>query len=157
MLTIDDRALRRFWVKVDKTDGCWEWNAARLQKSGYGRFRFNGKTRPAHRFAYEALKGPIPAGLNVCHSCDNRACVNPDHLWLGTDADNAADRDAKGRGNVARGENHGHSRLTRDRVLEVRRLYAAGGHTQRAIAAMFNLSYKHVSKIVRRQLWAEVQ
>lgn len=88
----------RFWTKVLPVDsGCWEWQGHRLPK-GYGHFRgLTAKNVKAHRFAYELLVGPIPDGLRVLHRCDNPPCVNPVHLFLGTDKDNSDDKIAKGR------------------------------------------------------------
>src|ERR1700756_2891954 len=94
----------RFWAKVAKGPGCWEWQGKRHYK-GYGHFTVRGqgrrRTLKAHRVSWELANGPIPEGLHVLHSCDNPPCVNPDHLFLGTDMDNVHDRDAKGRRNVA--------------------------------------------------------
>lgn len=92
----------RFWSHVDKSGECWEWTAAR-QPSGYGKMvvgsRLDGSRRfpPSHRLAWELTHGPIPQGLHVLHHCDNPPCCNPAHRFLGTDADNAADKVAKGR------------------------------------------------------------
>ena len=89
----------RFWVKVDKSGDCWEWIAFRL-KSGYGRFWYKGAPHQAHRVSWMLHNlSEIPKGQCVLHRCDNPPCVNPDHLFLGTDADNVRDRDQKGRQN----------------------------------------------------------
>jgi hypothetical protein len=87
----------RFWAKVDKTENCWLWTASR-QSFGYGTFMLTkGKFARAHRFSWELHNGPIPEGLFVLHHCDVPWCVNPDHLYLGTNRDNARDRKERGR------------------------------------------------------------
>lgn len=104
----------RFWSKVSipSKEECWLWTAGKFA-SGYGCVSFNDKSYPAHRVAYELTFGPITGGLFACHKCDTPACVSPYHIFLGTQADNIADRDAKGR--TARGDRSG-SRLHPERV-----------------------------------------
>ncbi len=87
----------RFWKYVIKTEDCWLWIGAK-SNHGYGSFGDGKKVVCAHRFSYELFKGEIPKGLLVCHSCDNRVCVNPKHLWLGKYKDNTQDMLLKGRG-----------------------------------------------------------
>lgn len=86
----------RFWAKATSGDGCWEWMGPRVG-IGYGSFWANGKTVRAHRLAWELVNGPIPTGLSVLHRCDNPPCVRPDHLFIGTNADNSKDMVQKGR------------------------------------------------------------
>lgn len=89
---------RRFWPRVEKGDGCWMWRGAK-HRSGHGHFNAgSGGYMLAHRFAYEQLVGPIPEGMVLCHRCDTPACVRPDHLFVGTQADNVADMMTKARG-----------------------------------------------------------
>lgn len=84
-------------VEKDAETGCWNFTGAVHTNNGYGCIGKDGKKVYAHRFSYELHKGSIPAGMLVCHTCDNRRCVNPDHLWLGTYQDNISDMVAKGR------------------------------------------------------------
>lgn len=86
----------RFWEKVEKTEGCWNWTAAK-STHGYGRIILNRKLENAHRVSYELLVGAIPEGGHLLHSCDNRRCVNPAHLTVGTHKQNMEDMSAKGR------------------------------------------------------------
>ena len=89
--------MKRFFDKVNKTDSCWLWTAGTRGKTGYGAFRLNDKVVDAHRVSYELHNGVIPEGVYVCHTCDNRLCVNPNHIFLGSPKDNWKDGFDKGR------------------------------------------------------------
>lgn len=149
----------RYWPRVD-TNGpipehrpelgpCWVWTAGLTH--GYGWIGIGkGRNERAHRLAWIFRFGPIPVGLYVLHKCDNRACVNPTHLFLGTHADNMADMVAKGRarGGHPAGENHPSIVLSDRRVAELRARAAQGGITQRQLAKEFNVGQATISRIV---------
>ncbi len=146
----------RFWNKVRIGDGCWEWTGA-MNRSGYGTFRMRGsREQLVHRFCWIFERGPIPAGLCVLHRCDNRKCIRPSHLFLGTWADNAADKKAKGRCHDSSGEANGHAKLTKADVLAIRAAHA-NGETCRSIRERLEVSDTLVRKIVRRELWPNVE
>ena len=90
--------MERFYNKVIVSEACWEWIGAKQKVNGYGVIRINKKNELAHRLSYTMNLGPIPEGLWVLHKCDNRGCVNPNHLFLGTRSDNVNDMYKKGRG-----------------------------------------------------------
>ncbi len=148
----------RFWAKVVKGQPgeCWGWSGC-CNTTGlpYGSLSLPGREAgsvPAHRFSWELHNGPIPRGLMVLHTCDNPPCANPDHLLLGTHADNMADRNAKGRQACQKGTAHGMSKLT---PAIVRAIRAAPG-LQKTIGLMFGVHKSHVSQIKRRALWSHV-
>lgn len=114
-----ERKLAAFWARVRKRDGgCWLWTGQIHKARGYGYFSFGGFNMNAHRVSWMIHRGVIPADMHVLHSCDNRLCVRPGHLFLGTNQDNYDDRDRKGR--VAHGDRHTRSKLTAALVREIR-------------------------------------
>jgi hypothetical protein len=156
MTDYDEWLEKRFMPKVEPepNTGCWLWTGS-ATAAGYGSVWRDGKAQYAHRLAHEMFIGPVPAEALVCHTCDTPACVNPAHLWLGTDADNAADREAKGRGRNLRGEHLPFTKLTADDVLTIRARVAAG-EGQRALGREYGMSYGAVSCIVHRRTWRHI-
>jgi hypothetical protein len=137
---------------VDPVTGCWNWQLAK-DRRGYGRRRFNGRSgRPAHRAAYEIANGPIPDGMCVCHRCDNPSCVNPDHLFIGTYADNNHDRDRKGHQVSLVGEASRAAVITSDQAREIRRR-CAEGERQASVARDLGVSKTVVWGVVHRKTW----
>ncbi|WP_126463654.1 HNH endonuclease signature motif containing protein [Sulfuritortus calidifontis] len=144
----------RFLAKFafDSNTGCWIWTGAR-HPQGYGLIKLkDGAQLRAHRVAYELAHGPIPDGLQVCHRCDNRRCVRPGHLFLGTAKDNAADMVAKGRAARNTGERNGASRLTRQDIEAIR----ADDSLYRELASRFRVSPSAIGLIKRRERWKHV-
>jgi hypothetical protein len=142
----------RFWAKVQKTPECWEWTAAKTH--GYGYYQRIGKSRRAHCISFELHYGSIPDGMFVCHSCDNPGCVNPDHLFLGTPADNTRDMIAKGRhrGQLP-GSSHTHSKLTDADVVAIR---SAEGVTQKRLAERYGIDQGQISRIRAGRVWTHL-
>lgn len=153
---------RKFWAKVKRTDECWYWTAS-CSRKGYGQLVVkHGGTQKrwlAHRLSWVLHFGEIPKGVGyhgtcVLHCCDNPKCVRPDHLWLGSNADNVRDCIAKGRASKvrARGENHPMAKLTEPDIIAIRR----DDRTQEIIAQSYGISTSTISAIQRREKWKHV-
>jgi HNH endonuclease len=141
-----------FWSQVDRSgDGCWEWQG-RLDRGGYGRIGFQGKTWWVHRLSLH-LTGVDLGDFDVCHRCDNPKCVRPSHLFLGTAKDNAADMMAKGRWGGVMGEKHHSAKLTFDDVSHIRTL--AGLASQRELARAFGVSRVTIKYVLDNRIWKE--
>ena len=145
-------------------DGCWNWNKS-LTIKGYGKFggiRVNGKSnwKIAHRVSYELFYGEIPKGLFVCHTCDNPKCVNPDHLWLGTNNDNVQDMIRKGRKHIptsesVSGEKNPNSRLKLKQVQEIKFFIKEGNKTLKEIADLYSVTGTLIWRIKDGRAWKE--
>lgn len=167
----------RFWSKVDMSGSCWVWIAS-CAKNGYGAFKMPGKVAYAHRISYELAYGTIPDGLLVCHTCDNKRCVRPEHLFLGTNADNMRDMAQKGRHyshtkpdrlptgdrngartkpeRHARGERGGKAKLTNTDVQAIRSEYDSGGISHAALARRFGVCETSIRNIINRKTWTHI-
>jgi hypothetical protein len=152
----------RFWSKVDKSggaDACWNWTAS-LTRKGYGQFSINSKPFTAHRISYQFAVGEIPNGLFVCHTCDNRRCCNPKHLFVGTHIDNMQDMVRKGRqavnqkgGSSKFGEENNQHKLTVNQVNYIRQRYAEGGIYQRELAVEMGVHVTTILRILNGKRW----
>jgi len=161
--TTDPKFLQRFWSHVDKSDDCWLWTAGCVS-GGYGQI-YCGITRSypyTHRVSWEIAYGPIPDGLCVCHHCDNPPCVRPDHLFLGTHADNMRDAFVKSRGlfnssfpHISAGEQNGLSKLTDIDVRQIRISRAAGARPV-DLARIYGIDRCTVWTICTRKTWKHV-
>ena len=135
-----------------RKNGCWEWQGC-SHHGGYGALCIKGKWASAHRTAYTFWKGIIPKGLCVLHRCDNPSCINPDHLFLGTQADNAKDRNRKGR--TSQGESFWRAKLTEKQVRAIRRRRAAG-ESLASLGREYGLRWQGIQNVVKRKTWKHV-
>lgn len=144
------------------TGDCWIWSAGH-SSDGYGKVRWQNRVMRAHRAAWEIFRGAVPDGLFVLHRCDNPPCVNPNHLFLGTQEDNVRDCLRKGRfrrgirpPESQRGEKNNYSKLTVVKVKEIRTLYRQGGCTLRGLGEAYGVSYGTIDNAIRKKTWAFV-
>jgi len=147
-----------FWARVTRTDGCWLWTGPVMrQRRGYGTHATTLYGRkPAHRYSWFFTHGEMPPShMDVCHACDVPACVRPDHLFLGTRAENM--HDAKVKGRVPAGERHTAARLTDDNVREMRRLRASSGEPYARLAKRYGVSTSTVVQVIYGNTWRSVQ
>lgn len=163
-IELSEKDIEKFWKYVDKKsdDECWEWKAYK-DTNGYGILRINPKTYRAHRISWVLHYGEIPAcdsyhGMCVLHRCDNPACVNPHHLFLGTHKDNMGDMRDKGRGVTpdAKGERQGSHKLTEEEVKEIREKYIPLVYTQRMLAAEYGVVRETIHAVLTRRNWKHV-
>lgn len=151
--------IERFWTKVAITaneEKCWEWTAGKRRR-GYGQFSLSLSVNidrgfVATRVSYFISNGADPREMVVCHSCDNTSCVNPKHLFLGTNKDNTMDMMKKGRGIQPLGSNSGRSKLKEADVLKIRQLHASG-LSQKAIGRQYNVDGSAICNIIRKRNW----
>lgn len=152
---------QRFWKYVNKlgslplhVDGlsnCWEWTA-HVEKIGYGVFSAEGRAQKAHRVSWKIHVGEIPPGLFVLHKCDNRKCVRPDHLFVGSQKENMQDAKAKKRTNCPRGSKHLFARFTEDQITEIRKSEL----NQTDLAKKYNVWQGTISSIISKKTWKHV-
>lgn len=150
-----DTLADRLMAKIIKDEsGCWLWTGHKTA-AGYGALGFQRKQKYAHRSSYEVFCGPIPKGLNVCHSCDVPACINPSHLFLGTQQENMADmvrKKRRSKSNNISGSTHHQAKLTEAQIVEIR----ASPKKQRDIALEYGLAQSTVGAIRTRKTWGHV-
>lgn len=152
----------RVSMRNPTSDGCWIWVGAKHVQFGYGVLKFGGRAGKlllAHRVSYEIYMGPIPDGCCVLHKCDNPPCVNPEHLFLGTRADNSADKVSKGRQSFTPGQKGAESpnaKLTDADVLHIRSVYSPRTVSADSLAREFGVSKRAILRIIHRVTWNHI-
>jgi len=148
-------AIARFWANVTKSDDCWEWSKHRTDR-GYGQASHRGKFYQAHKLAWILTNGPVPDDLFVCHRCDNPPCCRPDHLFLGTPADNSEDMVAKGRSAKVGGLSHYGAKLSAELVREIRSRYVAGDVSTHDLAREYGVTAMTIWKVATGRSYRDV-
>ena len=147
---------KEFWAKTVKSGDCWTWRGCEKKSVGYGilmRRKISQEPILAHRYAWFLTRGEWPKdGLFVCHHCDNKLCVRPDHLFIGTHADNQRDKIIKGRNKAPVGINHGMAKLTESQVLQIR----ASKKAVAKLAMQYGISDSTIYAIKSRELWGHL-
>jgi hypothetical protein len=146
----------RFWSFVHKSENCWIWTGSKTTCGGYGQISLKGKPFRANRYSWILHNGSIPKGLMVCHRCDNPACVNPYHLFLGDQTKNMQDMISKKRQNIARGSRKSFSKLTDDKIKMIRNLYK-NPFSSKELSTQFCVSKQNILDIVNRKAWKHVE
>lgn len=150
-----ERLAKAFWDRTSRGADCWTWTGCVHSQTGYGSYSFRGKGYRAHRLSLMLHGVDVPDGLDVCHTCDNRRCVNPAHLYVGTRKQNMADCTTRHRHNKPRGEPHWRAKLTDSQVRAIR-ARRSGGETTVALGAAFSVNPATISRIARNVWRAEV-
>ena len=146
--------MENFWNKVNKTENCWEWTAS-INNRGYGNFRYRSKTQKAHRVSWMLTFGEIPEGMNVNHRCDNRKCVNPSHLFVGTQHENNTDRNIKRRDGNFKGTLNP-NRILDETDVKIIRMLSSLGCERRQMSQWFPVEESAICRIVAKKTWKHV-
>lgn len=147
----DEEAKAFFWANVDKTDKCWLWRGS-VTTDGYGRYMYQKKGYSTHRLSWWLHHGELPPSMDVLHTCDNRLCINPAHLYLGTDVENARDCIARGRANKPKGEQHPRAKLNTAKVIAIR----ASNLPDKPLAKSYGVAPSLIYAVRARRIWRHV-
>ena len=145
---------QRLFNKTNKTIDCWNWSGG-TNKGGYGLFSIKHKMFLVHRISFKLFIGEIPEKMQVNHTCDNTLCINPKHLWLGTQKDNMDDKKKKGRAIYAQGEDVNTAKLKVFEVRKIRDLYSTNKFTYLELSKKFSVSESNIGMIIRNKIWKQ--